>query len=148
MTATLPTRWWEWMILVFGAYRLTRLVGWDDWPPIVRARVWLLREYWVAVDDGGTVVSMGGPGPHPSGSQFETEKPVPGKPPSSEVSDVRPGYGRPTLAHLIHCPFCLGWWISLTVYTFWLADAHWALYTLFPWALSGLVGLLAKNLDP
>jgi hypothetical protein len=73
---------------------------------------------------------------------------LPGKTPSSEVHDVRPTYRRPTLAHLVHCPFCLGWWVSLSVYIAWLAWPRGTLYALAPFALSGLVGLISKNLDP
>jgi hypothetical protein len=162
MHVALPTSWWEWLIVVFGAYRLTRLAGWDDWPPVVRIRAWVIGERWVSddpilndlleamrkpVDDPGRPVEAL-TSEFSSESKFVASRPVPGKPPSSEVEAVRPAYDRPTLAHLIHCPFCLGFWVSLAVYGFWLLDARWALYTLFPWALSGLVGLISKNLDP
>jgi hypothetical protein len=155
VTLRLPVELWEWLILVFGAYRLTRLAGWDDLPPIVKARAWILGERWT-LDTGEIVLLDDGPPRHypgeddrmpMPGSTFETETPVPGKQPSTEAAALRPAYDRPTLAHLVHCPFCLGWWVSLAVYAFWLVSPSWSLYTLFPWALSGLVGLIARNLD-
>lgn len=33
---------WQFVLLALSAYRLTRLVGWDDLPPILHARAWLL----------------------------------------------------------------------------------------------------------
>lgn len=57
-----------------------------------------------------------------------------------------PRYRRPTFAHLVHCPFCIGWWISAATYTLWLLWPD-MLYGAVPFALSGAVGLIAKNLD-
>ena len=87
------------VVLVFAAYRLTRLAGWDDFPLAAR-----LRE--------------------------------------------RATEGRPTLDHLVGCPFCVGWWISLATYGAWLAFPRATLYAAMPLAISGAVGLIAKNLDP
>jgi hypothetical protein len=115
-------------LLALGAYRLTRLGGWDDWPPIYRLRAFVIGEEWVP-DEGAAPE-------------------LPGKTPDSEVADVRPSYRRPLLAHLVHCPFCLGWWVSLGCYLAYLLAGRWALVALAPFAISGAVGLVAKNLDP
>lgn len=32
---------WEVILLTLAAFRLTRLIGWDDLPPIARTRDWL-----------------------------------------------------------------------------------------------------------
>lgn len=121
----------ELVLLVGAAFRLTRLAGWDEFPPVERARSWVLGERWVTdVVDGEDVA--------PS---------LPGKPPSSEVGGVRPAYERQTLAHLVHCPFCMGWWVSLTVYLAWLAAPAVTLAACVPLAVSSAVGLIAKNLD-
>lgn len=109
--------WWQFAIIALGAYRLTRLLGWDDWPPIYKAREWLLGEKWF----------------YPS---------------QTNVHPPRVAYDRPLLAKLFHCPFCLGWWVSLACWGSWLAFPHFTVIALTPWALSGAVGLLAKNLDP
>lgn len=113
------------ILLALGAFRLTRLAGWDDLPPIAAARAWLVGEEWTA-------------GRTPD---------LPGKTPDSEIDEVRPSYRRPLLAHFVACPWCIGAWISLGVYTAWLLAPHATLLVLVPFALSGVVGLIAKNLD-
>lgn len=35
----------EFFLLAAAAFRLTRLLAWDTFPPVVRARLWLLGEY-------------------------------------------------------------------------------------------------------
>lgn len=146
------------LILILAAYRLTRLGGWDDFPLAAKIRAAVIGERWVP--DIPTLVETGErlplvpsesegvvkiPGP---GNFFIDggEIPLPGKQPSSEADAVRPAYSRPTLAHLVHCPFCLGWWVSLATWLVWLAWEP-VLYGLVPLAISGAVGLLAKNLD-
>jgi uncharacterized protein DUF1360 len=57
-------------------------------------------------------------------------------------------YRRPTLDHFVHCPFCIGFWISLGVYAAWLTAPTVTMYGAMPFAISGAVGLVAKNLDP
>jgi hypothetical protein len=130
---------WAFVILALAAYRLTRLGGWDDFPPIAAARAWLLRESWVTADG----VAVNG-----LASTTTAEVELPGKTPSTPVPAVFPTYGRPILAHLVHCPFCLGWWVSFSCYLAWALAGEWALVPLAPFAISGVVGLVAKNLDP
>jgi hypothetical protein len=142
---------WVGLALALAAYRLTRLGGWDDFPPIAKTRAWILGERWVAEDTPADIESLDlsdralaliGEG------MTQIAPSLPGKQPSSEVGYVRPAYDRPTLAHLFHCPFCLGWWVSLLTYGAWLLDPTWTLYAAAPFALSGVVGLIARNLDP
>jgi hypothetical protein len=102
---------WAGLVLALAAYRLTRLLAWDDWPPIVRVRDRLL------------------------GAQIKS-----GNTPYRE-------FRRPLLVELFRCAFCLGWWVSLATYLAWLLEGSWTLYGAFPLALSGAVGLIAKNLD-
>jgi hypothetical protein len=133
---------WPALVLALAAYRLTRLGGWDDFPPIYRVRAWLIGERWLTPQQQIARVFEVPP------DLVGIEPPeMPGKQPTSEVDDVRPAYDRPLLAHLVHCPFCLGWWVSLTVYLAWLWEPRWALYAAAPFALSGFVGLVSKNLD-
>lgn len=123
---------WQFAILALAAYRLTRLCGWDEFPLAAKVRAWVTGEEWV-----------------------EGEKPtLPGKTPDTDFENVRVAYQRPVLAHLIHCPFCLGWWVSLlTAVAWWTSGSPgghnlgWAGWVAFPLALSGAVGLLSKNLD-
>ena len=121
----IPTPWVA-LVLTLAAYRWTRLAGWDDFPPIYKLRAWVIGERWIPA----------------------SEIQQPGKqPPESDIDEVRPAYDRPLLAHLVHCPFCVGWWISAFTYLAWLASPRATLYVAAPFALSGAVGLIAKNLD-
>ena len=135
--------WWQFTLLALAAYRLTRLAGWDDFPLALKVRTAVIGERWVpATPPPGAEKSEG------TGRVQAGELGLPGKQPTSEVAEVRPAYDRPTLAHLVHCPFCIGFWISLAVYVCWQAWPHGTLVALAPFAISGVVGLVAKNLDP
>lgn len=122
--------WWQFTVLALGAYRLTRLGGWDDWPPIYKLRAWVIGERW-----------------YYSNAADSSAPELPGKQPNSEANAVRVGYDRPLLAHLVHCPFCLGWWVSAACWACWLPFPHFTVIALTPFALSGVVGVIAKNLD-
>lgn len=113
------------LVLVLGVYRLCRLAGWDEFPPILRLRDWLTGAVQV------------------SAQSINQRMGITNDPPAQ----VTWRYKRPTLAKFIECPYCLGWWLSLTAYLAWLWEPRWALYALFPFALSGAVGLVSKNLD-
>lgn len=116
---------WVALVVVLAVFRLCRLAGWDEFPPVVRARVWLV---------GAEVASSA------SANQR-----------MSITNDAAPEevwtYRRPLLADLLSCAFCLGWWLSLVAYLAWLAEPTWTLYVCAPLALSAAVGLIAKNLD-
>ena len=131
---------WSAIILSMAAYRLVRFLGWDDWPPIYKARAWLIGERWVA--DSAQPRISDQPGPYES-----EDLSLPGKQPPSEALGVRPAYDRPLLAHFMHCPFCLSWWVCLTGWICWLIWPHAVTWIAVPWAASGTVGLVAKNLD-
>jgi len=51
------------------------------------------------------------------------------------------------LTEMFGCPFCLGFWVSLAVYLAWLWQPTGTLYAAAPFALSGAIGLISKNLD-
>lgn len=116
----IPTPWVA-VILVLGTYRLVRLIGWDDWPYAVRLRHWLGGR-----SERGT----------PFGEQLYPQ------------TDPRGFYKRPMTMKFLTCPFCVGFWLGCIVYVGWLYEPTAVLYVLFPFALNGAVGLLAKNLDP
>lgn len=137
--------WFEFVVLALAAYRLTRLAGWDEFPLAARVRAWVIGERWIAAHPEQDVPLS----ERIHAGYYAEDVTLPGKTPESEnVEEVRPAYDRPTLAHLVHCPFCMGWWISLAVYCAWLAAPRPTLYVMLPFALSALVGLTAKNLDP
>jgi hypothetical protein len=110
---------WVAVVLALAAFRLTRLLGWDDLPPIARARARALGE---------TVNAYRGRAGEPDNYVYN--------------------YKRPTLAHLVHCAFCLGFWVACAVYVAWLLVPTPTLYVCVALALSAAVGLVAKNLDP
>lgn len=125
--------WWLFVVLALGAARLTRLAGWDDLPPIVRLRGWIVGEK--AVTRGSTNARMGV---------------------TSEQVEQSYTYRWPGLAHFLSCSFCSGFWFATLVYGGWLVAGSpgalhyhsWLFYALVPFALSEAVGLVSKNLDP
>lgn len=116
---------WAGVVMALGVYRIVRLIGWDDLPPILRARAWLV----------GAQVQMQGSSNAVAGLTGETPQMV-------------WTYKRPVLAHFLQCAFCQGFWTSIVCYVAWATLGHWALYALVPLAISAAVGLIAKNLDP
>jgi hypothetical protein len=158
------------VVLVFAAYRLTRLAGWDDFPLAVKIRDLVIGTHWIStvppevirvrLEEGESLTDhvktawSSGADPLADIREFAERQVngpddlgLPGKQPPSEAVAVRPAYDRPTLAHLIHCPFCVGFWISLATWLTWLAW-HPVEYGMMPFAISGAVGLIAKNWDP
>lgn len=112
------------LVVVLAAFRLTRLIGWDDLPPIVRARSWVVGAELRAQGSSNAIGGLTGEQPQMAWT-----------------------YRRPVLAHFIGCAFCQGFWVSLVVYAAWALEPRWSLYVLVPLAISGAVGLIAKNLD-
>lgn len=115
---------WVALVLALGVYRLVRLIGWDDFPPVERARDWLVGAKLVTT---GTQAQVAG---------------LTGEPP-----DLVWVYDRPLLNHFLHCPFCQGFWVSVAAYIAWAFEPYWTVTVLAAFALSGAVGLIAKNLD-
>jgi hypothetical protein len=115
---------WEAAVLALGVYRIVRLIGWDDLPPIERVRIWLVGAELVR---RGTQASLAGL--------------------TSEDPELVWVFRRPMLNHFIHCAFCQGFWVSVCTYVAWIEEPYWTLTVLAAFALSGAVGLIAKNLD-
>lgn len=65
-----------------------------------------------------------------------------------EVSPEVTYYRHGTLAHLVNCPWCLGSYLSLGAFALARLSPDVAVWTLGPLALSELVGLIVRNLDP
>lgn len=117
--------WWAASVLALGAFRVTRLIGWDDLPPVERLRAWLVGEHTARTGSGNSHLGL-----------------------TATKAEDTTAYRRPTLNHFVHCAFCQGFWVALVVYLAWLGEARWTLLVLFPFALSSVVGLVARNLDP
>lgn len=116
---------WIAVVLALGVYRLCRLVGWDDFPPVAATRAWLVGQRVVTVGTGNQQMGLTATDP-----------------------DETVSFARPLLEQFLHCPFCVGFWLGLAAYGAWLWEPRWTLYALFPLALNAAVGLTAKNLDP
>lgn len=116
---------WVGLVLALAVYRLCRLAGWDDFPPVAKVRAWVVGEQTVTVGTSNQQMGLTATDP-----------------------DETTSFKRPTLEHFLHCPFCLGFWLSVAAYGAWLWQPRGTLYGLFAFALSGAVGLIAKNLDP
>lgn len=117
--------WWAAVVMGLAGFRIARILGWDDFPPVFRARRWAT----------GEIVRQSGSGNAHAGL-------------TNEPLEVTYEYRRPLLAHFLHCAYCTGFWIALAEYGGWLLDAKWTLRVLFPFALAAVPGLLARNLDP
>lgn len=121
----LPSPWIA-LVLALAVFRLCRLAGWDDFPPVVRARAWAVGAELSQPQSANQAMRL-------------TNEPTP---------EAEWRYRRPLLAHLIACAYCLGFWISFFAYGAWLLTPRWTLYALAPWALSAAVGIIARTLDP
>ncbi len=116
---------WVGLVLALAVFRACRLIGWDDFPPVMRARGWVTGQH--ETTSGSANARMG----------------VTGEGVTREI-----GWRRPLLAHFLGCAYCLGAWLSVAVYAAWLAEPTWTLYGTFPFALSAAVGIIARRGDP
>lgn len=113
------------LVLVLAAFRLTRLIGWDDFPPVYRLRAWVTGEQRFVSGSSNAQANL-----------------------TNEQPQVTWSWKRPLLRHFLLCAFCQGFWTSAIVYAVWVFAGHWSLYAFVPLAISGAVGLTAKNWDP
>lgn len=116
---------WIAFVLGLAAFRLTRLIGWDDLPIVVRARRWATGEH--TTSSGSINASM----------RLSTEEMV-----------HSTAYRRPLLADMLACPWCLGWWVSLALYAAWVFEPTWTLYCAAPLALNVFIAVFARFGDP
>lgn len=126
--------WWKILLLVFAAFRLTRLVGWDDLT--IKPRRWL--------------TGMGDSEHHAWAEWIDemAEKGLDAFDPRTEAGMKVPPVSerRFYLSRMIRCPWCVGFWISgMVVAVGWRPWSWWMIAAWF--AVSALVGLIAKNLD-
>ena len=115
---------WVGLVLALGVYRIVRLIGWDDLPPIERVRDWLVGAELVQRGSSNSLAGL-----------------------TSEDPEVAWTFRRPVLHHFLRCAFCQGFWVSVAVYAAWRVWPDWTTTVLAVFALSGAVGLVAKNLD-
>lgn len=123
---------WLFLLLVLATYRAVRIIGWDNAPLIVKIRDWVTGAELAT--NGSTNARLGL---------------------TNESVIATTTFRRPVLEHFLGCPFCQGFWTSCAAYAVWVAVGHpgsvgetsWLWYAVVPLALSGAVGLVAKNLD-
>lgn len=68
------------------------------------------------------------------------------------LTDSGPKRTRPErpewIDQLLSCPWCLGFWVCLAAVGAFILAPTGTTWALLPFALSAVVGLVAKNLDP
>lgn len=127
--------WLDTFLLILFAFRVTRLIAWDEitQPP----RAWLS-----GVPDGD----------YRALASFIEDCQAKGIDPWAHRDSEPPmSKRRWYLAKLLHCPWCVGFWVSVA--TIAAADPlvlHIGIVRAIgaAFALSAVVGLIAKNLDP
>lgn len=128
---------WLFAVLAAVAFRLTRAAGWDDITATLRARLGVSDQTyaeWIPVQH--LVEERGEP------SLWESRTDYPKGIPFNPFQWW--------LARLIRCPWCAGFWVSMIVS---LAASgaglqSWAWAVPIGLALSSVVGLVARHLDP
>ena len=65
-----------------------------------------------------------------------------------KVGDDLPADYRGRWAEFLTCPWCAGFCLSLLAWLFWLLAPSLALVVATPFAVSAVVGLIRRNLDP
>lgn len=118
---------WQFALLALAAYRLFRLEALDTITAPLRA--------WLTYPDE-TAVTLSDP---PAEDAFEV---------ITYSEPARPHSWRIYLATLIRCPWCAGFYVAWIVWGLWLLRPHAALFVAVPLAISALIGLTRKNLDP
>lgn len=122
--------WLYAVTIVLAAFRVTRLVGWDEitQPP----RAWLSgvhdRNYSKLAHDIEGLLAEG------------VDPWTARRPPISKR--------RYYVAKLLHCPWCVGFWISCMYAIGAYEWPHATILIAAPFAISAAVGLIAKQLDP
>lgn len=59
-----------------------------------------------------------------------------------------PDFYREKLDRWLHCPWCMGFWVTMGWWGAWLVWPHATMIVAVPWAISAFVGLVQRNYDP
>lgn len=119
-------------ILIAAAFRLARLVGWDDLTITLRGRLTGVedRHYQSMVHAVEQEMAAGR-------DPFAN--------PDTRLGQL--GRQRYYIAKLIRCAWCGGFWISAVLWLAWQLWPVGIIVACTPFAISAGVGLIAKNLD-
>lgn len=124
--------WLDVLIISLAAFRLTRLVAWDEISQPVRA--------WVSGVHDANYAKL---------AKYVESMQADGHDPWEQHGDLVPPMSKRRwyVAKLLHCPWCVGWWIALavTLCAWWRFDL--TVDASYPLALSAVIGIVAKNLD-
>jgi hypothetical protein len=122
--------WWQLILLALAAFRITRLVGWDDLT--IMPRRWLTglgdSEHHALAEHVDDLAERGI-------DAWQTR-------PAPPISKWRFYVSR-----MIRCPWCFGAHVSWVIWLAWEAWPHGMLVAATPFAISALVGLVSHNLD-
>lgn len=64
-----------------------------------------------------------------------------------KAGDATPASYKEGWATFLTCPWCMGFWVSLAFYGFWLWEPQWTLAVATVGTISAAVGLIRGNLD-
>jgi hypothetical protein len=143
------------VLLALAAFRITRLVGWDDLTiPIRRWICGMGDPEHHALADMVNTLEQEGIDPWTRDGQDEASAYLARQLTAQHGEQFdglrwRPdvGHARFYVSKLIHCPWCAGFWISLGVWAVWLWAPTVAVGLSVPLFFSAVIGLVAKNLD-
>lgn len=118
--------WIQIMILLLGAYSITRLIVTDTFPVFEKSRNWIFERF-------------------PHDGYATKKKPTRGKTHmiSNGVWVVDEGHW---LGNLISCPWCSGWWVGVGVFVASVVAWSWTVFVLFPFAIRAFVGGFANKI--
>lgn len=121
------------VLLILAALRITRLVVSDTFPPFAWVRN-LLHTYF---PPSGSYMD-GGPNDTPKRAKHAIYQN------SGRGTEARWYIEEGTwLGDLTNCPWCIGWWISLTAAVIYGFNPTFAVIASIPWAISYAVGFLS-----
>ena len=114
------------LILLLGTISITRLAVSDTFPPILRVRNWVLQRFPFAG--------------HVSETPFEGRKNI--QTGSAYVSQENTWIGA-----LLHCPYCIGFWVSAAVTGAWVLFPTVTLWACFVMGLRWATGATLNRFD-
>lgn len=126
------------VVLVLGAWRITRLVVRDSFPPVARIRDWIIERH--PTDDTAFL------GSHVTDPHAFATTTIHGTSVVDTTGDPDQPVWFPTrdtvIGGLISCVWCIGFWIAtatVIVYAWW---PWWTVAALAPFALSAAIGFV------